>query len=234
MNRCRVFASCSGHSEVSTLAGLAGFAVTLGLSAAASSLMWLYAARLLYGAFAAAVVPVVLAILADQAPDENWRAQRFSWVGGASIAGLLVGPMIGGLSALMIQAKLTAGLSAPLMIATALAVLVTVFAAIFQPKGEPKHRGGKTIQHAAARPNWLFNGLLVLTGVSGGGGQLPCRPRLAGTGSIDEPRGAQLDVRGMQPGYACGPARDLLAVGAVRLDAADGGPDTHSPRGEFS
>lgn len=148
------------------LVGLAGFAVTLGLSAVAPSLTWLYAARLSNGAFAAAVIPVVLAILADHAPDEAWRARRFSWVGIASIAGLLAGPMVGVLSALVAQTQSRSGLAAPLMIATAFAVVATIFTAMFQPKTAPNPRSAIAVEPLAAPPRWLFNGLMLLTGAS--------------------------------------------------------------------
>ncbi|MBB6182526.1 MFS transporter [Pseudorhizobium flavum] len=79
------------------LIGLGGFGVTLTLSALAPSLAWLYGVRLLNGVFAAAVLPAAQALIADLAVSDGWRARRFAWVGMASIGGLFVGPMLGGI-----------------------------------------------------------------------------------------------------------------------------------------
>lgn len=79
--------------------GLIGFAVTLAASALASNLPLLYMGRILNGAFAAAVGPTALAYIADAEDDDDRRARTFSWVSMASIAGFLLGPMLGGLAA---------------------------------------------------------------------------------------------------------------------------------------
>jgi DHA1 family multidrug resistance protein-like MFS transporter len=79
--------------------GLIGFAVTLAASALASNLLLLYAGRILNGGFAAAVVPTALAFIADTTGDDDRRARTFGWVSMASIAGFLLGPMLGGLAA---------------------------------------------------------------------------------------------------------------------------------------
>lgn len=79
--------------------GLIGFAVTLAASALASNLPLLYVGRILNGAFAAAVVPTALAYIADAEDDDDRRARTFGWVSMASIAGFLLGPMLGGLAA---------------------------------------------------------------------------------------------------------------------------------------
>lgn len=79
--------------------GLIGFAVTLAASALASSLLVLYVERILNGGFAAAVGPTALAFIADTEGDEDRRTRAFGWVSMASIAGFLVGPMLGGLVA---------------------------------------------------------------------------------------------------------------------------------------
>ena len=79
--------------------GLIGFAVTLAASALAPNLLLLYVGRILNGAFAAAVVPTALAFIADTTSDDDRRARTFGWVSMASIAGFLLGPMLGGLAA---------------------------------------------------------------------------------------------------------------------------------------
>ena len=79
--------------------GLIGFAVTLAASALAPSLLVLYVGRILNGGFAAAVVPTALAFIADTTSDDDRRARTFGWISMASIAGFLLGPMLGGLAA---------------------------------------------------------------------------------------------------------------------------------------
>jgi DHA1 family multidrug resistance protein-like MFS transporter len=79
--------------------GLIGFAVTLAASALVPNLLLLYVGRTLNGVFAAAVVPTALAFIADTTSDDDRRARTFGWVSMASIAGFLLGPMLGGLAA---------------------------------------------------------------------------------------------------------------------------------------
>ncbi|RDL47994.1 Tetracycline resistance protein, class C [Ensifer sp. M14] len=81
------------------IVGLIGFAVTLAASALAPNLLFLYIGRILNGAFAAAVVPTALAFIADTTGDDDRRARTFGWISMASIAGFLLGPMLGGLAA---------------------------------------------------------------------------------------------------------------------------------------
>lgn len=79
------------------VAGLLGYGATLAASGAAGSLTLAYAGRFLNGAFAAAVTPTALAAIAERSPNEAWRARWFAAIGMAAIAGLLIGPMLGGL-----------------------------------------------------------------------------------------------------------------------------------------
>lgn len=105
--------------------GLIGFAVTLAASALAPSLLVLYVGRILNGAFAAAVGPTALAFIADTEGEDDRRTRAFGWMSMASIAGFLVGPMLGGLAA-----ELNFGLgmavappqAAPFLLASGLAV----------------------------------------------------------------------------------------------------------------
>ena len=78
------------------LIGLAGFALSLAVFAFIDSLAALYLGRFLSGGFAAAIVPVALATLADWAPDEQGRARHFAWLNIATTAGALAGPAVGG------------------------------------------------------------------------------------------------------------------------------------------
>lgn len=87
-----------GRKPIIVLA-LFGFAVTLAATALAPNLAMLYIGRILNGAFAAGVVPTVLALIADVEADDDRRARAFGAVGMASIAGFFFGPMLGGFAA---------------------------------------------------------------------------------------------------------------------------------------
>lgn len=77
--------------------GLAGFTAALLLFAFIDNLLALYVGRFLSGAFAAAIVPGALAMLADSAQDDQVRARHFAWLNIATIAGTLAGPAVGAL-----------------------------------------------------------------------------------------------------------------------------------------
>lgn len=81
------------------LAGMIGFAVTLALTAVETSLSGLYLLRVLNGAFSVAVIPVALAVVADQFPDGAIRGRRFAWLNAVVVAGYLSGPVLGELVA---------------------------------------------------------------------------------------------------------------------------------------
>ncbi|MBN9307772.1 MAG: MFS transporter [Devosia sp.] len=81
------------------IVGLLGFSITFGATAFPPSLLAFYALRLLNGAFAAAILPTVLAWVTDLEHDEPRRARAFALVSAASSVGLLAGPMLGGLAA---------------------------------------------------------------------------------------------------------------------------------------
>ncbi len=104
------------------IAGLLGFAITLAATALASNLAVLYAGRILNGGFAAAVVPTVLAFIADVEADDDRRAKAFAAVGMASIAGFFFGPMLGGFAAGWSGASSLPG-SGPFLLAASLAAI---------------------------------------------------------------------------------------------------------------
>ena len=77
------------------LVGLGGFAVMLGLFGLSRELWFAYASRTLAGLFAASILPVASAYIAEMSlPD--LRALRFAWMGTAGLLGFLAGPMLGG------------------------------------------------------------------------------------------------------------------------------------------
>lgn len=80
------------------LVGLLGTATALALPLVAGTIELLYLGRLLAGGFAAAVLPVAQALVADQASGDERRARGFAWLGMSSSAGFLAGPALGGLA----------------------------------------------------------------------------------------------------------------------------------------
>jgi DHA1 family multidrug resistance protein-like MFS transporter len=117
--------------------GLSGFAVTLAASALAPNLLLLYLGRILNGGFAAAVAPTALALIADMSGDEDRRARTFGWISMASIAGFLLGPMLGGLAAWALGSGKAAPLlqAAPFLLASGLALAAAGGVRLILPKG---------------------------------------------------------------------------------------------------
>lgn len=77
------------------LLGLGGLAAALALFGLTRNLGLGYLARLLGGMFAAAVLPVTLAYVADTSAPER-RMRRFAWMSAASLVGFLAGPGVAG------------------------------------------------------------------------------------------------------------------------------------------
>ena len=75
--------------------GLAGSAIALPLLGTADSLAGVYAARIAAGLVAAAVMPAVLAYVAETTAPAR-RQRRFAWVASATALGFLLGPVAGG------------------------------------------------------------------------------------------------------------------------------------------
>ena len=138
------------------LIGLAGFAGSLILFAFIDSLVALYAGRFLSGAFAAAVVPVALATLADWAVDEEGRARHFAWLNIATIGGSLAGPAIGGMLGSMWQQGMPAS-GAPFLL-VAMAALVTALVALraLPRTPAPAATAARARRRAPAELRWLL------------------------------------------------------------------------------
>lgn len=75
-------------------AGLAGSAIALLLLGVADSLAGVYAARIAAGLVAAAVMPAVLAYVAETTAPAR-RQRHFAWVASATALGFLLGPVAG-------------------------------------------------------------------------------------------------------------------------------------------
>ena len=119
--------------------GLAGFTVALVLFAFIDSLLALYLGRFLSGAFAAAILPVGLALIADWATDEQARARLFARLNIAAIAGALAGPAIGGtLGGMWSEGMPPSGV--PFLIVALAAAIVTLVALGTLPRAFPSAR----------------------------------------------------------------------------------------------
>lgn len=122
--------------------GLCGFALAMGVGAAFASEAGLYFSRFLAGVFAAGVAPVAQALVVDAVDEHQSRARHFAWIGMASIAGLLAGPLIGGVAASAINsglyslAVLQGGLA---LVAGLAAVIATLWLPSLPPRAERKH-----------------------------------------------------------------------------------------------
>ena len=77
------------------LLGLGGLVLALLLFGHTRSLWLGYLARILGGLFAAAVLPVTLAYVADTSHRQR-RARRFAWMSAAGLLGFLLGPALAG------------------------------------------------------------------------------------------------------------------------------------------
>jgi MFS transporter, DHA2 family, multidrug resistance protein len=77
--------------------GLSGVMACALAAAAAPSVAWLIAIRLIQGAFVALVIPGTLGLLRLFIPDEKERLRAMTWWTGISLAGSATGPIVGGL-----------------------------------------------------------------------------------------------------------------------------------------
>lgn len=119
--------------------GLAGFTVALVLFAFIDSLPALYLGRFLSGAFAAAILPVGLALMADWAADEQARARLFARLNIAAISGALAGPAAGGMLGGMWSEGMPPS-GAPFLIVAFAAATVAVGALATLPRASPSAR----------------------------------------------------------------------------------------------
>ncbi|HDL18212.1 MAG TPA: MFS transporter [Bacteroidetes bacterium] len=74
--------------------GLSGYSVAIVSFGLGTSLVMLYTARMIGGVFAAAILPVANAYVADITSEEE-RGPGMAWLGGAAGLGLVFGPAIG-------------------------------------------------------------------------------------------------------------------------------------------
>ena len=150
------------------LLGLLGFGATMLVFSFVESLTAGYAERFLSGMFAAAVTPVAAAVAGSLTTTEQGRARRLAFVSMASIAGFMLGPMLGVIIARFAEEVLTLATPAqsigiPLA-ATALLALSVASAVVFAvPSGEGRVRLHETKGASLDKSAWLLPKLLILT-----------------------------------------------------------------------
>lgn len=150
------------------LVGLIGFGTTMLVFAFIESLMAIYAERLLSGLFAAAVMPVAAAVVGGFTTTEQGRARRLAFVAMSSIAGFLIGPMLGVLVTRFAEDLFTLAMPAgsvaiPLAATALLAFLVASAVAFAVPRSKGRVQPKKTVSLSMDKTAWLVPKLLILT-----------------------------------------------------------------------
>lgn len=151
------------------LVGLLGFGATMLVFAFIESLTAIYAERLISGLFAAAVTPVAAAVVGGFTTSEQGRARRLAFVAMSSIAGFLLGPMLGVLVTRFAENVFTLAMPAgsvaiPLAATALLAFLVAPAVAFAVPSGKGRDQPKKTMSVAIDdKTAWLVPKLLILT-----------------------------------------------------------------------
>ena len=150
------------------LVGLLGFGVTMLVFSFVESLAAVYIERFLSGMFAAAVTPVVAAVIGNFTTTEQGRARRLAFVSMAGITGFLLGPMLGVFVTRFVADFFTLVMAAgsvaiPLAATALLAFLVACAVAFSVPSGEGHDRSQKTTGAAVEKTTWLVPKLLILT-----------------------------------------------------------------------
>ena len=150
------------------LVGLLGFGATMLVFSFVESLAAVYAEGFLSGMFAAAVTPVVAAVIGNATTSEQGRARRFAFVSMAGISGFLLGPMLGVLVTHWASAYLTLDLPAgsvaiPFAATALLAFLVACAVAFAVPGGKGEVRPRMGMGRSDEKPAGLMLKLLMLT-----------------------------------------------------------------------
>lgn len=147
------------------LLGLAGFSAAMLWFPLARGLVFVYTARALAGVFAAAVLPVVLAWVADVGTSRT-RAQAFAWLSAASALGFLFGPALSGWLASVEVVAQDDALLLPFYAAAALGGMVWLAAYRFFPESIPPHARDSEPERNAPSFIWLLAmSLLVMFGI---------------------------------------------------------------------
>jgi MFS family permease len=142
------------------LIGLICFGATTLVFSFAEDIPGLYAERFLSGLFAAAVTPVALAVIADQAANADAKARRLTFVSLAGISGFLSGPMIG--ARLTGSSGAAGSIAIPLAATTVMAFVAAAAVGLTIPVITPEPTGRKRQHHLGDTNRWLVTRLLAL------------------------------------------------------------------------
>ncbi|MFQ5856469.1 MAG: MFS transporter [Anaerolineae bacterium] len=129
------------------LIGLLGFSLSFLIFGLATSLWMLFAARILGGILSSAVLPTVMAYVADTT-DEQARGGGMGIMGAAMGMGVIFGPAIGGFLGEISP-------SMPFFFSAALALAVAVFAFAFLPESLSEQARWEAHQNATRRSGLL-------------------------------------------------------------------------------
>jgi len=132
-----------GKRKVLMILGLAGYAVSMALTGLGESLGVLYGARMLNGAFAAAVLPIASAYIIDVSPEKT-KARGLAWHGTAVGLGVVTGPALGAFLGILVKKHPVHldfidlnSFSTPFFLASLLAVFALLLAAFWLPESSP-------------------------------------------------------------------------------------------------
>lgn len=150
------------------LVGLLGFGVSMLVFSFVESIVGVYAERLVSGVFAAAVMPVAAAVMGGLTSTEQGRARRLTYISMASIAGFLLGPMLGVIAThfaadAFVLVIPVGSRMVPLVSTGLLALLAACAVAVAVPNGEVYNRREKSAGRLTAKTRWLITKLLALT-----------------------------------------------------------------------
>jgi MFS transporter, DHA1 family, multidrug resistance protein len=151
------------------VAALAGYALTIAWFAVSTTLLTLYSARFLAGAFAAAALPVATAYAAE-ATSRAHRSQTIGWITGGASLGFLFGPAVAGALHALVKVAFGAQeipnhwLTLPVWLTGFIAVVGLIVVFVFLPERSlrnPSDDGPEAAPESVRRG--LLTTLLVLT-----------------------------------------------------------------------
>jgi DHA1 family multidrug resistance protein-like MFS transporter len=126
-----------GRKKVMVI-GMLGNGITLLAFGFANSLWTLFAARILSGVLASAMVPASMAYIGDITNEEE-RGSGLGLIGAAAGAGIVIGPGLGGLLAVK-------SLAFPFIVASFLSLVSILLIFFLLPESLPPERGFKNMQ----------------------------------------------------------------------------------------
>lgn len=150
------------------LAGLLGFGVSMLVFSFIENLTAAYVERFLSGLFAAAVTPVAAAVIGNFTTTEQRRARGLAFVTMASIAGFLLGPMLGVFVSrfaadFFTLAMLSGSVAVPLAATALLGFVAALAVAFIVPGRQSSDQSKQASTTVADKIAWQVPKLLLLT-----------------------------------------------------------------------